>query len=202
MRKPAWGGNPPSDDEQARERILEAAKRAVLRDGIASTSVASIAREAGITRQTFYRYFADGQEVLRNAEIRAGGGLVEALVRHSLSFEKLDERLTEGLLFLAREVPKHPLLSRHFEPDRAATVTSDAAVDYAAQYVQTIWTDEFPRPTKAKARVLAELQLRILFSLVALPRQGRELRRFVNDAVRPAIRGWLEHEARRVDARP
>lgn len=196
MRKPAWGGSPPADDEAARERILEAAKRAVLRDGIANTSVASIAREAQITRQTFYRYFADGQEVLHDAEMRAGGGLVEALVRHTLSFEVLDERLAEGLLFLAREVPKDPLLSRHFEGAHASKVMSDAALDYAADYVRTIWTDAYPKPTKAKARLLAELQLRVLYSLVVQPRGGRELRRFVDGAVRPAIRGWLEHQAR------
>ncbi|MEZ4324143.1 MAG: helix-turn-helix domain-containing protein [Polyangiales bacterium] len=179
------------DEREARERILEAAKDVVLRDGLAATSVASIAREAGITRQTFYRYFADGEEVLRNAEVRGGGGLVKALVEHTQRFERLEDRLVEALFFLALEVPKDPLLSRHVGPAPTSDVASEAALGYAAEYVRSIWTTEYPVPSRARAKLLAELQMRLLHSLVMQPRDRRTLRRFVDGAARPAIRGWL-----------
>ena len=191
MRRRAWGGRPPVDEREARERILEAAKDVVLRDGLAATSVASIAREAGITRQTFYRYFADGEEVLRNAEVRGGGGLVKALVEHTQRFERLEDRLVEALFFLALEVPKDPLLSRHVGPAPTSDVASEAAPGYAAEYVRSIWTTEYPVPSRARAKLLAELQMRLLHSLVMQPRDRRTLRRFVDGAARPAIRGWL-----------
>lgn len=196
MRRPAWGGRPPASDDEARERILEAASRAVLRDGIEGTSVASIAREAGITRQTFYRYFDDGDEVLQNAELRSGGGLVKALLAHVLAFEGLEERLVESAFFLAREVPKDPLLARHFEADRVGALMGDATIDYATKFLRGIWTDEHPPLSKAQAQALAELMVRIVFSLVVLPREGRDLRRFLRATVGPAVRGVLVHHAR------
>lgn len=47
-----------------RQRLLEAALRLFSRDGYEATSVAAIAREAGVSRATFYRHFRGKREVL------------------------------------------------------------------------------------------------------------------------------------------
>ena len=196
MRRSAWGGNPPKDEAAARERIVEAALRAIRRDGLENTSVSSIAREAEITRQTFYRYFADGQEVVRTVELRSGGGLIGRLAEHVRSFDRLDERLAESIVFLLEELPNDPLAFRGFQPGYG-TIINDTNLAYTARYLEAIWTDDYAPLAKANGRALAELLLRLLRSLVLMPHEGRAMKSFVNDHVRPCIMGWLECHARR-----
>lgn len=50
--------------DRATERILDGALRALARHGSSKLSVSDICREAGISRGTFYRYFADKDAVL------------------------------------------------------------------------------------------------------------------------------------------
>jgi AcrR family transcriptional regulator len=50
--------------ERTRNALLEAALRRFLDQGIATTSVADIAADAGVTQRTFYRYFASKEHIL------------------------------------------------------------------------------------------------------------------------------------------
>ena len=56
-------------DEQ-RENILAAAEMLFLRDGLENTSMIDIARQAGITRATLYRYFPNRDEIAVEIQIR------------------------------------------------------------------------------------------------------------------------------------
>src|SRR5215470_2800500 len=67
----AWAGRPPQP-AAARERLLDAASRCVARDGLAVTGIASVADEAGVSRPTVYRYFADRDALVEAALLRAG----------------------------------------------------------------------------------------------------------------------------------
>ena len=55
-----------------RQRILEAARFLVLRQGLRATTMEAIAREAGVAKPTLYGYFPDKEAVF--------GGIVEDLV--------------------------------------------------------------------------------------------------------------------------
>ena len=83
------GGSPPDSDEAARERILEATRRCLESP---SVSIASIAEELNVTRQTIYRYFPSTSLLLQEA---AG---VEA--------RPFIERLAEELTALRLDVPE------------------------------------------------------------------------------------------------
>jgi AcrR family transcriptional regulator len=50
--------------ERTRNALLTAALRRFLDQGVASTSVADIAADAGVTQRTFYRYFPSKEHVL------------------------------------------------------------------------------------------------------------------------------------------
>ena len=69
----------------AAERILDAAGRCFAAQGVPTTSIADIAREAGCSRPTVYRYF-DDRRALRLAfvhrEARRLGASVAAAVGH------------------------------------------------------------------------------------------------------------------------
>src|SRR5438132_10980565 len=51
-------------EPNARERLQRSALELFLQQGYESTTVAEIAERAGLTKSTFFRHFADKQEVL------------------------------------------------------------------------------------------------------------------------------------------
>ncbi|GAA4875575.1 TetR/AcrR family transcriptional regulator [Actinomycetospora straminea] len=50
---------------RTRESIVEAARRAFVRDGYGGTSMASLAREAGVSRETLYKIFRTKPDLLK-----------------------------------------------------------------------------------------------------------------------------------------
>jgi len=63
-----------------RHRLMDACEKLIVRDGFESVSMTSVAIEAGITRQTVYRYFPNAREVVRVTLLRAGRELLEGQV--------------------------------------------------------------------------------------------------------------------------
>ncbi len=50
---------------RTRQQIIEAARRAFVRDGYGGTSMAALAREAGVSRETLYKAFRTKPELLK-----------------------------------------------------------------------------------------------------------------------------------------
>ena len=64
-RNRRWGdGTRNEDTSTGRQRIIEAALVCYAGDGLASTTLEEIASQAGISRRTLYRYFANKQEII------------------------------------------------------------------------------------------------------------------------------------------
>src|SRR5690348_2576193 len=63
-------------EPNARSRLEQAALKLYVDRGFEQTTVAEIAKEAGLTERTFFRYFADKREVL----FGGSGALQELLV--------------------------------------------------------------------------------------------------------------------------
>jgi AcrR family transcriptional regulator len=65
--------------EQSHERILDAAARAVCRDGYAGVGVASVMKEAGLTHGGFYAHFESREALLAEAVEYAGARSIERI---------------------------------------------------------------------------------------------------------------------------
>ena len=105
----------------ATERLLDAAGRCFAERGVERTAVADVARAAGCSRQTVYRYFAD-RDALRTAFVhrearRLGAGLTERV----LAVDDPAERLLTGVALALREVRGDPLLRAWFSGGNAET---------------------------------------------------------------------------------
>ena len=61
---PSWAGRPPADDAEASQRIRDAARRCIDRNGV-NVRIAEVARELGVSRPTVYRHYSSGRAVLR-----------------------------------------------------------------------------------------------------------------------------------------
>lgn len=71
----------PSRKEQTHERIVQAASRAVRRDGFAGVGVAGLMKEAGLTHGGFYAHFESKTQLLAEVAERAGADSATRLAR-------------------------------------------------------------------------------------------------------------------------
>jgi AcrR family transcriptional regulator len=69
MRTHGWGGRPPRDDAEARDRILRTTRGRIAEVGTTTTS--EVADLLEVTRQTVYRYFATTEDLLNAAALFA-----------------------------------------------------------------------------------------------------------------------------------
>lgn len=93
------------------ERILDAALRCIARWGVAKTTLDDIAREAGYSRATVYRFFPGGKdslvEFVTSTEIaRFFAGVTAAMA----AAPDLERRLVAGITEAARRLAAHPAL--------------------------------------------------------------------------------------------
>ena len=104
-----------------RERLLEAAYACVARYGLAKTTMDDVAREAGMSRATVYRYFPGGRDELVSEVVawetaRFFTRLADAIA----GTEGFAHLLEEALVFAHRAVVEHEVLQKilQTEPDR------------------------------------------------------------------------------------
>lgn len=107
VRTHGWRGRLPDSDDDARQRLIDAAARCVDRFGLRST-LADVAREAGVTRPTVYRYF-DGPEALFQAmAVAAAPGYIDRLTRHVEELSDPVEVIAEVFLYCLETLPSEP----------------------------------------------------------------------------------------------
>ncbi len=95
--KPAWGGNSPQA-EAARARLLEATCRCIEREGLGGASIAAIAAEAGVSRQTVYRYFSGRDELAKRAIFATAEALQEKIANQVALLSDPADVIVEGVV--------------------------------------------------------------------------------------------------------
>lgn len=188
----AWAGESPLR-EAARERLLDATARCIVRDGLPATAIASVAAEAGVSRPTVYRYFRDRHALVLEALLREGRALAAEVAAHVEPCDDAATAAVEALLFVLERVPREPLLaeiwtSTLLDASMLGEFTKPASVAIARSALGRVellagWSD-------AEADEAVELALRFLFTLLIAPGPSRsedELRAFVRRRLVPAL---------------
>lgn len=102
-----------SANETTRRRILEATLRCIERWGLEKTSLEDVAREAGVSRATVYRYFPGGREELVHATVAWEVGRFFQRIEAAIAGEPdLPSKVRRGLVFGHQAVEEHALLQR------------------------------------------------------------------------------------------
>jgi AcrR family transcriptional regulator len=193
MRTHGWGGATPASDEEAVERILDAASAAIDERG-GAMRVADVARTLEVSRQTIYNYFP-GNSLLEAVANRAGLRFIERLAAHLKGITDPVDALVESFSFtlewLPTAKPVQLMLANDF--GRTSTeVTSDMAkkfghgilagldVDWAGLGMDDAAIDD-----------LVEYMLRLIQSFMVdpgrPPRTGEELRSYVRRWLGPVV---------------
>jgi AcrR family transcriptional regulator len=94
-----------------KDHILEGAYACVARAGMARTTVEDVARQAGVSRATVYRYFPGGKDqVLRDTVTWEAGRFLDRLADATAGAPDFATLLEEALMFAHRAVGDHEVL--------------------------------------------------------------------------------------------
>lgn len=200
MRTHGWAGDPPRDDDEARARILTAARARLVSAGGASTS--DVATDLGVTRQTVYRYFPSAEGLVTAAAIDAVGDLTAHLVDHVRDHLErtggdAGDAVVEVVAYVYEHLRDDPALNRLLAPGRIsatlAGMTAPSSIAIGRRLLRDFPVDwDAVGLDDAAQRELVEHLLRTLQSLVVDPgdpaRDGAELRAYLQRWLAPALR--------------
>lgn len=182
----------------APERVVEAAERCFAQYGVAKTTVEDVARLAGTSRASVYRYFPGGRdEIVLAALLASAREFLPQLPARLRTTRSLGDSIVELIVSAVTWVRS--------EPWREALVTTPlsrtlGAEDFAALYAVC---NDFIAPYFATARDAGlvrpqvalddavEFVVRVIHSLLVVPghheRDEAELRRYLRNYVLPAL---------------
>ena len=122
-----------------RERLLFGMVTAANGGGYASANVSAVIAEAGVSRPTFYEYFADKDECFC-AAIAEAGSLLIASVRASIREVEPEQALRASVEALMRFTSEEPALARFLmnEPMGAGAAALDARDDLVVKIERLI----------------------------------------------------------------
>lgn len=95
-----------------RGRILEAAFEAATTFGLSRLTVDDVARQAGVSRQTVYRYFDSKDDLVTALVAREEEAFLEGVRRAHARHDRLEDAMAEAVLFCLTAAREHPLLGR------------------------------------------------------------------------------------------
>jgi AcrR family transcriptional regulator len=159
--------------EVAADRILDAAEELFTRQDPASVGMNEIAKAAGCSRATLYRYF-ENREALRTAYVnRETYRLFDAIKEKISGITDPRERLSAGITTTLRLVRESPALSSWFattQPPIGGELAeqSDVITALAAAFVNSLGADD-PAVIENRGRWL----VRVITSLLIFP--GRDV---------------------------
>lgn len=172
--------------------------RCVERFGAEKTSLADVAQELGITRQTIYRLFPGWEALQEAVALRAASAFVDRMTEHVEAIEDPVKALLECVAFTVEGLPREPSLSLVLLPDRRrqlsaahlTTVASSLTLDLFGRLASDRPGANLDDPSDE----LVEIYLRTVQSLVQEPapvRSPAELRGFLRLWLGPAVRACL-----------
>jgi AcrR family transcriptional regulator len=174
--------------EVAADRILDAAEELFTRHDPGSVGMNEIAKAAGCSRATLYRYF-ENREALRNAYVhRETYRLSDAIKEQISGITDPRERLSAGIATTLRLVRESPALSSWFattQPPIGGEMAehSDVITALAAAFVNSLAADD-PAALESRGRWL----VRVITSLLIFPgRDVAEEQAMVEEFVVPIV---------------
>jgi AcrR family transcriptional regulator len=191
-----WNGRPPQTEEEARQRILEAASRCLDRYGPAKTSLSDVAAELGVTRQTVYRRFPSTTSLLLASTEAAAEAFIDQVAAHCASATDPTSIVTTAVVFVLEHLDRDSRLSLLLAVGRAdlftTGITSPTAINFGRSMLRRFPIDWAEMGyDDHELGELAEHLLRIVQSMVIdpghPPRSSRDLSRYLVRWVAPAI---------------
>jgi len=121
MAAQAWRADPEHEDfADIRASIVDAAWQLVKREGRTRFDMGEVARRAGYSRATLYRYFASKEELVGEAYVAAVERLAKRFRAKIRRYDDPAEQLVEGLLAVVSYVRGRSQIRGDFAPEAHA----------------------------------------------------------------------------------
>lgn len=193
-------------DQSAQTLILNAAKACYLRQGVAKTTAADIANEAGISRATLYRRFPSHGDIFLAVLARDSWEMVADCEAKLSGITDPAEHVIEGILVVLDEIVRRPLHAHVFAESGGSWVLSQTMAaqtlhDMCIQMLHAMPGLRIVEGGEGERRVayLAEWILRILASYAIAPshlaRNRDEMRELLHTTLEPTVRAILKPAA-------
>ncbi len=176
--------------EVAADRILDAAAELFAQRDVAGVGMHEIAKAAGCSRATLYRYF-ENREALHTAFMhRETYRLHQTIIEEIAGVQDPGDRLVEGVIVALRLVRMSPALSSWFvtsQPPLGAVIADhdDVVKALTAAFLTSLAPDE-PAVVERRARWL----VRVMTSLLVFPGEDEaDERAMVEEFVVPIVVG-------------
>ena len=197
MRETDWGGDPPNNHEEARQKLLQAALVCAEKYGLEKINIKRVAEEVGVTRQTVYRYFPTTEALVAATSFAVGGRLIDQLQTHIARYRTFEDKVLEGVCFLARQIPSDPFLGQYFsaQPQNEQNrnqLLEQPALEHTFHALKSMYGEGRISTREEKwLRGLAEHTLRTVLALILTPseqtRSEKGLRAYLTQWFKPLL---------------
>lgn len=197
----AWHGHAPRDDEEARERIIQAAKTCIERDGVSGANISTVAKEVGVTRRTIYRLFESSEKLIQYIAVESTGVTLNKMIARVNKFDTFQQRLVEAMIFLIREIPDDPVLGKYFSTEKNRKINIENAftqqsLEFSFQMLKMIYPGSTRGKDEVLLRQLAEHMQRLVLALVLAPgptlKDETAIRQYLERWFIPAVETTLD----------
>lgn len=172
MSKSLWSGNRPKSDEEAKQRLCEAALESIKQRGLEKTTMSDIAKEAGVARPTLYKHFKSKTEIFFAAIDTVALFFTQSVVEHAKQFATIEERVIEEIIFVVTELPQHRYLSLALDNECAAALRDRTFSDDATLLFMKMTSGPLIdiRPDLKDREVeISEIMARFALSIILFP---------------------------------
>lgn len=168
-------------------RIMDAAISCAKQWGIEKTTLNDIAKQAGCTRQTVFKYYKTKDDIIYMALIDSAAIFSENLINHVNAFEGPAERALECIMYCLTQLPNEPYLQlitdKKFSPlINPETFNSEMCLGIISNCAQECVKQD-PKLNDYIGEI-GESMTRIVLSLLSIPgpieRNEGEMRSYIN----------------------
>lgn len=157
-----------ASSEPTRDRILGAAVEAAATHGIGRLTVGDVAKLAGVSRPTLYKYFRSKDVLVAAAVEREAERIVQAVVIQDLSLDPR-EALEQGMRSVLKVTREHPLLDRviRTEPEALLPLLLEDGGPISMRVrstIESILTERFDPIDDVLRRRFADIVTRLMIS--------------------------------------
>lgn len=122
--EPGWRAEPGTEGyDQMRARVVDATERYIERHGLERVRIEDLAAEAGCSRATVYRYFADKDELVREVLVRRARLISARLERVLGRIDDPAEMLVQGVVRGLAELRRDTCFEAFYGPASAGTTS-------------------------------------------------------------------------------
>lgn len=163
-----------SSEEATHARIVDAAFSSAERFGLGRLTMADVAREARLSRQTVYRYFASKHDLLMALIVREEQILLEAVRAAIEPHAELRPAVEAAFSTILRAMRAHPLLDRVMATEPQVllpylTVEADPMREMGIRMMEEVFSTRMEGVSPMLAHRAAEISSRLVTSYAIMP---------------------------------